>query len=383
MSDAIPVIEISGSPLERGERYGAFAASRIAESIAFYRTAIREWSGLDWADCVSRARHWLPQLEDFAPDLLEEMRGIAAGAGVEFADILVLNLRGEILYDSTFGTLPDPDGCTSFALTAAGDGHVYTGQNWDWRAGTAGTVMVVRVVQPPMPTLLMVVEAGQVMRHGASSAGIALQANGMGGRFDSATVGLPHTVVRRRALEQESIQTALEVVVSSRPHIAGNTLLTDRSGFAIDVEATPGAVGWMYPTDDLLVHGNHYQAFRPPQLAETYRPQSVDSLIRVPRVTEGLRACTRPLDSATIRKTVRTTFSDHLGYPESVCTHPTPTHTPSRQALTLTSSCVDLTTGEYRITGGPPCRNEYQLLPWNIYDGPAGRPSPDTESAES
>ena len=43
------------------------------------------------------------------------------------------------------------DGCTSFSLAngASGDGHTYAGQNWDWRAGTQGTVVVVRIVPGP------------------------------------------------------------------------------------------------------------------------------------------------------------------------------------------------------------------------------------------
>ncbi|MFF6982336.1 hypothetical protein ACFZAV_32690 [Streptomyces sp. NPDC008343] len=45
------------------------------------------------------------------------------------------------------------EGCTSFALygPASGDGHVWAGQNWDWRAGVADTVVMLRIVQPPEP----------------------------------------------------------------------------------------------------------------------------------------------------------------------------------------------------------------------------------------
>ena len=36
------------------------------------------------------------------------------------------------------------------------------------------------------------------------------------------------------------------------------------------------------------------------------------------------------------------------------------------------SSLVDLTAGEYRVLRGNPCESEYQVLPWNIADGPGG-----------
>ena len=53
---------------------------------------------------------------------------------------------------------------------AAGDGHVYCGQNWDWRVGTKESVVMLRVEQEPKPTIVMQVEAGQIGRHGANSA---------------------------------------------------------------------------------------------------------------------------------------------------------------------------------------------------------------------
>ena len=48
-----------------------------------------------------------------------------------------------------------------------------------------------------------------------------------------------------------------------------------------------------------------------------------------------------------------------------------------KQWSTLLSSCVDLTTGEYRVANGFPCETEYEVLPWNLYDGPHDElPSP-------
>ncbi|MBB3728995.1 isopenicillin-N N-acyltransferase-like protein [Nonomuraea dietziae] len=264
----------------------------------------------------------------------------------------------------------EPDGCTSFALLpeASGDGHVYAGQNWDWRYGVADTVMVLRVVQPGRPTVIMHVEAGQVGRQGANSAGIALNANGLGGRFDD-SVGVPQTLVRRRVLDSDNLNAALEALTRSRAHIASNALVTHRDGFAIDLETTPGAVGWMYPAEGLLVHGNHYQAFMPPQLAATYRPGSADSLYRVPRAEAGLRAVRHASGRDEARKLIHTAMSDHLGHPESLCTHPDEGQPAVKRWATLLSSCVDLTTGDYLIAAGTPCDHEYERVPWNLYDG--------------
>ncbi|WP_049576174.1 acyl-coenzyme A--6-aminopenicillanic-acid-acyltransferase [Nocardiopsis sp. SBT366] len=380
----LPLVEISGGPRERGIAYGEAAREQITAAMGFYERAFRQQTGLSWGGVLDRARGWLDTCRGFDADMVTEMEGIAEGTGVDLLDVLALNVRGEIIYDSSFRAMPTvteadereaSDGCTSFALAegATGDGHVYAGQNWDWRHGTADTVLMLRVVQPPRPTLIMQVEAGQVGRHGANSAGIALNANGLGGRFGSA-VGVPQTLVRRRVLNSSRLSDALNALVRTRAHIASNALLTHRSGYAIDVETTPGPCQWMYPDDKgVLVHGNHYQAGVPPQLAESYRPLSTDSLIRVPRARRGLAAVRDADTSDEVRAAVHRAMSDHLGHPESLCTHPDPSAPEVRRWSTLLSSLVDLTSGEYRVAAGNPCEHDYELMPWNLYDGPGAQ----------
>ncbi|MFD9070936.1 C45 family autoproteolytic acyltransferase/hydolase [Streptomyces lasiicapitis] len=395
----LPVVEISGTPTARGRQYGEAVRPQLHAALGYYEAAFGRSAGLTWDQVTDRAARWLKPVEDYAPHLVEEMTGIAEGAGVGLMDVLALNARGEVIYDRSFKDMaasatpratpeaapqatpqatpqaPDeaPDGCTSFAAygEASGDGHVYAGQNWDWRAGVADTVVMLRIVQPPKPTLIMQVEAGQVGRQGANSAGIALNANGLGGRFSDA-VGLPQTVVRRSVLDQHAITDAVDVLCRTRAHIASNALLTCREGFALDLETTPAGHGWMYPTDGLLVHGNHYQAGVPAALADGYRPLSPDSLVRVPRAEQGLRALRAATGPDESLKIIKQAMSDHLGHPESLCTHPDPRRPDIEHWATLVSSCVDLTTGDYRVTAGTPCDRDYQHLPWNLYDGPYG-----------
>ncbi|MEU4179413.1 C45 family peptidase [Streptomyces sp. NPDC026589] len=386
----LPVIEISGSPLERGRQYGEAVRPQLHAALGYYEEAFGRSAGLTWDKVTARAARWLEPVSAYAPHLVEEMRGIADGAGADLLDVLALNARGEVIYDKSFAEIAadgpgeepadeEPaEGCTSFAAygPASGDGHVYAGQNWDWRAGVADTVVMIRIVQPPKPTLIMQVEAGQIGRQGANSAGIAFNANGLGGRFDD-RIGLPQTVVRRTVLDQDNIADALDVLCRTRAHIASNALLTCREGFAIDLETTPAGHGWMYPTDGLLVHGNHYQAGIPAPLAAAgYRPMSSDSLVRVPRAEQGLAALRHSTGPEESRKLIRRAMSDHLGHPESLCTHPDPRRPAVEHWTTLVSSLADLTTGDYHVTAGTPCDREYQHLPWNLYDGPHGGPEP-------
>ena len=357
------VIEIvSESPAERGRQYGSAAADLIAQAIAYYRTGFAHQTGLAWDQVLEHTRPWQQLVERDFPGLLDEMQGIADGAGVSLPEIVALNCRGEIIYDNWFPEAPD--GCTSFSLIdrAAGDGHVYAGQNWDWRHAIRGTVVILRVVQPPKPTLIMQVEAGQIGRHGANSAGLALNANGLGGRYDD-SVGMPQTVIRRAVLDTPNVADAIKILTWTKAHIPSNALITHRDGFSIDIETTPAGHGWEYGDNGLLVHGNHYQAFTPP--AE--RLMSPDSLVRVPRARRGLAKAAYAEKSADVRTAIHTAMSDHLGHPDSLCAHPDERLPEVEQWSTTLSSCVDLTTGEYYVAAGSPCQNQYELVPFNLY----------------
>ncbi|MGO3148343.1 MAG: C45 family autoproteolytic acyltransferase/hydrolase [Leucobacter sp.] len=389
-SASIRVLEVSGNARERGRQYGEGAHDLIERALGYYREALTRQTGMSWAAVTDSVSKWLPISEQFAPHLVEEMRGIAEGAGVSFNEILTLNVRGEFVYNHQVteqSAAPAAeetddrdavDGCTSFFLTgaASGTGHTLVGQNWDWRTLTADTTLVLRVVQDPLPTLVMQLEAGQVGRHGANSAGIALNANGLGGSFGN-EIGLPQTLIRRLVLDRGDIASALKTLVKTRPHIASNALLAHQSGFGIDLETTPHGVDWIYPdSNGAIAHTNHFQASVPPQLAGRYRPVSADSLLRLPRVQEGLSRVSAAQSEAESYNLVRAAMSDHLGFPEGVCTHPNPGADPLKQWSTMLSSCVDLTTGEYRLAFGFPCETEYELLPWNLYDGPGSVDTP-------
>lgn len=376
----LPYVEISGGDHERGTQYGEFAADLINAARDFYEASFGDSQGLTWMQVREFAHEWLAPSTSFAPDLIDEMRGIADGAGLDLLDILALNARGEVsrmrrdesLDDGADELDLDADGCSSFALLpdATGDGHVYCGQNWDWRHSVRNTVLLLRIVRPDKPTIVQHVEAGQVGRQGANSAGLALNANGLGGRFPGTSPGVPQPLIRRRVLDSFNPYDAIKVLLDAPQDIPSNALVTHRDGFAVDIETTPFAHDWLYPTDGVLVHGNHYQGRIPAQLADTYRPNSASSLYRVPIIERGLAQCSGAVDAESIRKVVHSTMSDHFGTPESVCSHPDPNHAELRQWSTLLSSCVDLTDGTYHLTPGMPCQHQYQVAPWNVYDGP-------------
>jgi isopenicillin-N N-acyltransferase like protein len=387
----MPLIEIAGAPRERGRQYGEQAREQIERSIAWYRDQFAETAKLSWDEILASAPRWEPLIDAYLPDATEEIRGVAEGSGTRYEEILALNGRGELSAGNPFleeaNTLtrdapakpahpslsssvePTPDGCSSYSILpeAAGDGHAYCGQNWDWRSAILDTVVMLRIEQPGKPTVVMQTEAGQIGRQGANSAGIGLNANGLGARF-GARIGMPQPYVRRRILDSWDMNEALEAVFESQQSLCTNLLLSHRDGFAIDLETTPGRHGWGYPVDGILVHTNHFRYFVPKQIEGTYRYFSPDSLYRAERIERVLARAPEATTGEAMRALVREALSDHFGFPDSVCNHPNESDAWWERGRTVASSIVDLTSGEYWITHGNPCEREYELLPWNLYD---------------
>jgi isopenicillin-N N-acyltransferase-like protein len=368
---SLRIVEIAGAPRERGRQYGEQARAQVESSIAYYSELFGTTHGLSWERIVEGALAWLRPVEEFDGDLAAELHGIAEGAGRDVGEILALNARGEMVYG---GYLADPaDGCTSYAVLpeASADGHVYGGQNWDWRLAAEDTWVVLRIVQPPKPTVITVVEAGQVGRHGVNSAGLGLFANGLDG-FCTPDPRVPQPFIRRRALDARSFADTLEGLLAADQQIAANVLLVHRDGFTVDLETTPERNAWMYADDGILVHGNHYEAFTWAHDGDSFKPLSPDSIYRVRRVRDALGACRAAAAPGGMTDAIAAALSDHFGLPDAVCAHARPEADPLQQWQTLTSSIIDFTTGEWRLAAGIPCENEFQPLPWNIYDEDAG-----------
>src|SRR5258708_619029 len=136
----VRLIEISGPPYEQGRQHGQQAAAEIRKGISHYATQVRRLKLSD-ADLAQIVRRYLPTIEAFEPRYVEEMRGIAQGAGVEFDHVVMLNARTEVLklatgaekfghkpvgHDPAVGHDPDPDGCTTIVVEpeAAAEGRL-------------------------------------------------------------------------------------------------------------------------------------------------------------------------------------------------------------------------------------------------------------------
>ena len=185
MAEPFPLVEVSGPPRERGRQYGRLAEARIRRGVEHYTSQLTRLA-LDDAAIHGLVNEYVPQMERFDPAYVEEMRGIAEGAGLPFQAVALLNARTEIL---KLGQRPDlrarlaaaeaPDGCTGVVALpeATHAGRLIHAQNWDWKAECAETAVILCVRRDDGPDLMTFTEAGGLARSGFNAAGIAITAN--------------------------------------------------------------------------------------------------------------------------------------------------------------------------------------------------------------
>jgi len=117
-----PLIEIFGSPRERGRTHGKAAADRLRRGIRMYSESLLK-SGVDWRELERRAEAMVPAIERFDPSYVEEMRGIAEGSGEPFAGVVLMNARTEMVVAARKQKEKEqllPDGCTAALATSRG-----------------------------------------------------------------------------------------------------------------------------------------------------------------------------------------------------------------------------------------------------------------------
>ncbi|MDA8318591.1 MAG: C45 family autoproteolytic acyltransferase/hydrolase [Actinomycetota bacterium] len=376
-----PHIRVSGGPRERGRSYGEQASDRISRSIAGYQQAFGYYAGWDWPRVRAEADRFADPIGAAYPDYLEEMRGIAEGADVDFGDILAINVRTEVMFaararDATTLRAAPPAECTSFALapTASATGATLLGQNWDWLTHCFDTVVVLEAEQDGKPNFVTVVEAGLLAKAGLNSAGLGLCTNALVTDRDTGAPGLPYHVLLRAILDCETTTEALVVLQHGTRSSAANYLLGHADGSTLDVEAAPGdftTLSVLYPEQGLLVHANHFLAV-PPGTVDYSLWAMPDSALRYGRARTLLQAAgQRPG-----REQVQRLLADHAGHPSATCCHPDPREHPLEQGATVASVLIEPAERRLWIADGNPCTARFRRADYaQFLAGDPARPS--------
>lgn len=272
-------IVVSGTPYERGYSHGTQARSKIHTSIHHYKSSPLLGP---YEHCLRHINEsYIPATQAIFPDGLDEMRGIACGAGVDLEDIVLLNAR----YDLSRINGEKVEECTSMAYLGP-NGTSFVAQNWDNSSWLLDTIIVLEshLNVPEMPlnssptstsprVIIALTEAGQLARSGMNSLGLALCANSLWCSEDRSPTkpSLPFTLARTMYLHCTNFAAGLKVLSTFPRHVSGN-LMVGCSEMAMDLELTPTRKFVVHPEThifrspggqstqySLITHANHFQ----------------------------------------------------------------------------------------------------------------------------
>lgn len=248
-AEAIPLIRLEGGPFERGRQHGA---ARAAALRAFIDDGLcrlqRVMAGpVSMASVRPLLAAYRREIEAATPELAEEIRGLAEGAGIDEEHALLLQVRREIMGYQRMPTMGD---CTTYAR--AGD---VLAQTVDLNGDLDDQLAVLEVARTGSPRRALVLSfAGLVGYLGVNGDGLAVGLNlVLGGDWRP---GLPPYLAIRHVLDAAgSVDEALAVLRTLR-------LASSRSLTLCDAATT----AWVEVLGDELrvvrapehVHTNHY-----------------------------------------------------------------------------------------------------------------------------
>jgi isopenicillin-N N-acyltransferase-like protein len=347
----LPIIDLKGTAYEMGLTHGRALAAQIKANFNAYVRMIQTSAGLGPGAIKTLARTFLPELERAAPQVLEEMHGIAEGAGVSLETVLVINARSELAFPDQLCAE-----CTVIGLSGNRtiSGRVLMAQNWDWIPAVKHTTVLFRIESKGTPRTIMMAEAGQVGKLGFNEAGLGLMLNLLVGK--GVRRGVPTHVLLRQVLSAANIEQAAAIIRGAKCACSSHMLLGEAAGNIVGLEVSPAGVAEIKPRDGIVLHTNHFcdAALAEHDLGLDIIP---DSTVRLSRVN-SLCACRGKWDAETIRQVL----SDHASGPSSICRHIDPQKSEHTRTETLASLIFDLEARMAWVAHGQPCRSTYDRI---------------------
>lgn len=257
-------IEAYGSPRQRGRMHGESLRAIIGAALGRWEDHLLKEVQMDLEAYVDRFLEdtdFLPAIERWTPELLDEVRGIAEGAALDFHTTLCWNLS----FDEHWNHVRDlklagtaHSGCTAIGVPGKPDSPTLLAQNNDLPDYLDGTQTLIHMRLPERDLeLLIFAPAGALAQNSINSRGLGACVNTLP-QLDHCPDGLPSFFVLRALLEQETIEEATRFLCRVR-HASGINYMLGSPEQVLDFECSANKVVQLCPQPGMtrLLHTNH------------------------------------------------------------------------------------------------------------------------------
>ncbi len=376
------IVEMEGEPRQRGQQYGEALRPQIQQHVEDFWQGISQGSGQDPKTFIHMwlgEMNFLPAIEKWTPTLLDEVRGIGEGAGLDYETILSWQFLDELgwylLYKAPPRTGAQPSeetlphtGCSSFGTFSHDGLPTLLAQNWDSNIFLDGSQTLLHIRYPNQEYEMYVpVAAGRIGPFGVSSRGIGVCLNSLNEYVNYSPSGLPVNFVGRGILEQPDYASAVSFVQNVQ-HATGQTYsIGGVEGISI-FECSANQVRRYVPekSSSNIVHTNHPIANTDLRLSpadlenlpqasrEEQKTKETNTRTRFNCITDRLESA-QPANLDTARAVLRS--HDSASFP--VCRHPRPDY----PVVTMIGMITEFSSPPiFHVASGRPCETEFQTF---------------------
>ncbi len=365
-------LRVSGTPYEMGYAHGKAYGDEIAV-LTEERLRLSSdpfWTGglvVSHDDVLALGEACLAAHEAFAPELIDEIRGMADATGLGVNELVIMNgftdfvdlmANPRIVHGAgnTADEIGDGGGCTAFLAdsTITADGRGYVGQTWDMHTTATPHVLMLEVHPAAAPAACCFTITGCVGMIGMNEHGVAVGINNLLDK--DGRVGVHWVFVIRKMLAQSTVDEALAVLQNAPLSGAHNYVLMGPDadgalkGYNIEAMATRQTVT---PVSGQYVHTNHCVVDANCAIERPRKAYSLASThARLDQAEQFLTDHHGKITPDTLIELTRL----HVDDEPSVCAHATPDyHIESSGACIMSPA-----TRELWAVWGLPCQNEYE-----------------------
>jgi isopenicillin-N N-acyltransferase-like protein len=328
----IPLIRVQGTHREVGLQVGRATAD-----------AVRRRAALCDSRVLAAAEPYRRVTEEELPWLVEELDGVAEGAGVDPRAVFASSAEelGELYPEELKET---GTGCSDMVAgpPATPDGKLWVAHNNDLPASTEPEIVAIECRVPGEP-VVFTLGIGPWISVGFNSAGLALTGNEL--TPNDERVGIPRLLQVRDMLRQETLDGAVEAALRPCRASSYNNVLCHRDGGVVNVEGSATDAELMRPgPGGTLAHTNHY-------VSERMRRYEGDPDYAARSDVRYRRALTWLAPGQITPSLLREALSDHENGPDSLCRHPQA----GSQTKTIFWCIANVTDGKLLYGRGNPC----------------------------
>ena len=255
----LPILHLNGTPYENGFQHGKIMKSRIIELVDLWKNDIEKNYQIpadEFIQIFLDSTDYIPAIKKWTPDLLDEIRGISAGSGIDFNTIFAFQLIDEIWTNARLINLPHH--CTSVGINnyKKDKGSNYIAQNIDITPFYHGFEILLDIKDKDSYSRKLVTTfVGYIGANGLNK-NIGITENTLTD-LKSSLNGLPVCCIVRGVLEKASFDDAVNFIKTIK-HASGQNYIIGSRQDIISLECASDLVTEYWPdsTKNYTFHAN-------------------------------------------------------------------------------------------------------------------------------